>query len=891
MPIANIDSDSDDDDEPPPLLGRGDPDANSSSSDDDDSDSSLPALVGRRGYGDGADDSSSDDDLPPLVGNSNNNNRGGGGGVNNNTTNNRAAAGIQGTASVSNNNNNSNRGKNNNRGGGSNNTNRNNNRGGGNNNRNRNNNTNRNNNSDSSSSSDGSLPELVARAAAVDDDDTSDDDSDIPSLAPRNRDASDSSSDNDSIPDLIGRNHYTYDSSDDDDDDEDAQEQARVRAERALQQQQQQERRRAERARQQQQQHQQQRRNQPNSNNNRSSNQPNSTNINNNEVSLVEQLIRVDFWAQWIEEAEATRVTDLKAKVQKMIGNSNNHRLQGMEKNDLVLEYAAAKSKNLGGLHSPGPVRRLPPSQCAHWERIQQESFSSDNPTPPNYKRELKHIFGVTLPPELTVQECKDLYIYKRIQAEQERDREKGLSAFEKQVRHVQEKTSAFRLRQMLRDNYHMETDFLDTHADLARGLVYAQQRQQLYAATVNDAVPEALPAKDPSPSGAWVLAPLFGGENGNNNNGRNSNSNAQQSFELTYAWAEGTTIRKSKVYTTVTASDMMLPSGADNVWVYYQVNGTKYAVDQWRCEVSDLRIPMYQNLPRATQLVTNGASHGLWMLVPEAAAAAITTNSRRNNRSNNNSRNSSKLIFYNGDHMDGLVTEQRVPSRSGVRLFQDVASGGVWVYVPSAANNRERRQQANTLTAGLWHISTAGEAVRASFNNSTGDDDEEEETEEMWLDPCLFASDSARAGVLVLGPTTSDQGNSSMLFHVTWNAEEECVASRQHRVDAKFENVQAILDDGAGGALLHYQKFKDQGWKLTRAVFGNFELVEKYKCPKNAKIVSTGQGAVWVLKKTGRGQNWGLQYLHETKSVEASSEKYAVNSILCGAFERENNA
>jgi len=42
-------------------------------------------------------------------------------------------------------------------------------------------------------------------------------------------------------------------------------------------------------------------------------------------------------------------------------------------------------------------------------------------------------------------------------------------------------------------------------------------------------------------------------------------------------------------------------------------------------------------------------------------------------------------LILYDGNHRDGWVAEQRVPSRKGVRLIQDMENGGVWVYVPQS--------------------------------------------------------------------------------------------------------------------------------------------------------------------------------------------------------------
>ena len=174
-------------------------------------------------------------------------------------------------------------------------------------------------------------------------------------------------------------------------------------------------------------------------------------------------------------------------------------------------------------------------------------------------------------------------------------------------------------------------------------------------------------------------------------------------------------------------------------------------------------------------------------------------------------------------------------------------------------------------------------------------------DTTKLPLASLLVASDSARQGLLILGPGSMDGGDnpaSSLLLHVSLLCHESKKELRvcQQLVDAKFDQVQCIADDGTNnnqGALLHYRKFKDLGWKLMRAALSSLQengppepvaLVEQYKCPKNAKIASTGQGAVWVLKKTGRGLNWGLQYLHPTETVEESIEKYGVNSILGGA-------
>jgi len=68
-------------------------------------------------------------------------------------------------------------------------------------------------------------------------------------------------------------------------------------------------------------------------------------------------------------------------------------------------------------------------------------------------------------------------------------------------------------------------------------------------------------------------------------------------------------------------------------------------------------------------------------------------------------------------------------------------------------------------ITAGLWHISITGEAVRATFSGSSAggnDDDDEEETQVMLLDSCLLASDIARAGVLVLGPRAATRARAA---------------------------------------------------------------------------------------------------------------------------------
>jgi len=99
------------------------------------------------------------------------------------------------------------------------------------------------------------------------------------------------------------------------------------------------------------------------------------------------------------------------------------------------------------------------------------------------------------------------------------------------------------------------------------------------------------------------------------------------------------------------------------------------------------------------------------------------------------------------------------------------------------------------------------------------------------------------------------------------------------------FDSVQSIVDDGDDGAILHY-KSKEGGWKLARAMFGQSDVIQLCSCPKNAKVSTTVGGAIWVLKKQGKGSHWGLQYLNGARSIEDSVDiKYPVGSFLGGAL------
>jgi len=64
-------------------------------------------------------------------------------------------------------------------------------------------------------------------------------------------------------------------------------------------------------------------------------------------------------------------------------------------------------------------------------------------------------------------------------------------------------------------------------------------------------------------------------------------------------------------------------------------------------------------------------------------------------------------------------------------------------------------------------------------------------------------------------------------------------------------------------------------------------DVIDQYSCPKSSKLSTTGQGAVWVLKKLGKGTFWGLQYLDGAKTIVADNDnsKYSAGSVLGGSW------
>jgi len=142
------------------------------------------------------------------------------------------------------------------------------------------------------------------------------------------------------------------------------------------------------------------------------------------------------------------------------------------------------------------------------------------------------------------------------------------------------------------------------------------------------------------------------------------------------------------------------------------------------------------------------------------------------------------------------------------------------------------------------------------------------------------LASDCERKGVLIL--KHDDGSGRTDLVHIF-----SCDNPRkQVLLNVWFDSVKSILDDGVGGALLHY-KSKKGAWKLANASFGESDIVDKYSCPKSSKLSTTGRGAVWVLQKQGNGSQWGLQYLNGAKSIIADNDdsKYPAGSLLAGAL------
>ena len=249
-----------------------------------------------------------------------------------------------------------------------------------------------------------------------------------------------------------------------------------------------------------------------------------------------------------------------------------------------------------------------------------------------------------------------------------------------------------------------------------------------------------------------------------------------------------------------------------------------------------NLRVQMYTNLPKATQLVTNG-QNGIWALTSE-----------------------SNLVLYDGNHCNGLQVHSKVPAST--RLFTD-REGGVWVWVPSSS---KAAALSTTLQSGLWHVDDNGEA-----NCVVGD----------LPGQSLVASDSSHCGILILVPN-GNGSSTSMLRHVNSSG----VHQREQILSVNFRDVRCLADDGADGALVHYKK-ADAGWTLAKATFGGSTISDTCTCPKNAKISTTaGRGVVWVLKKTGKKRFWRLQCLRGSRSLEQLAEKYPAGSLLGGALE-----
>jgi len=553
-------------------------------------------------------------------------------------------------------------------------------------------------------------------------------------------------------------------------------------------------------------------------------------------------LVNTGRWETWLKEGEDMKISNLKGNLKTMGTKINN--FSGTEKPDLVLEFARLKAKSEKGKDFPGVTRKENPEKIRRVEELVRKMRTMKAK---ELRNKLREKFSIS-EPNKGRSELLQIYAECLITQEDQNAQEAGapkLSEAATKLRNVQDRFTASRLRSLLQKMF-VDTNDLESHEQLAQCYMYVLQQGGSSKIKVDstkvvpEKIPPMVPAKDPSKAGAWVLSP----------------ADDRSKLELTYAWADGAVIQKSEIYATFSPKDtMMIPSADDlgSVWVYHQRENGVYCVDQFLGEINNFRIPMYENLPKASQLVTNGRQKGVWVLLSEDSDLGTSESSKQQSGSN--------LWLFDESNLDGVPVgsgDSRVPLAS--RLFMDVGNGGVWCWVPPSA------AKLSTLAAGLWYIKVSGETTKALSDLPENS---------------IVVSDSAREGVLLLVPGS---GNTWKLMHAKSSASSGDIITREQQIDFEYENVQSMVDDGADGALVHLTKKSGASWKLARAVFGETTMVEKYNCPKKARIASTGQGEVWVLKKLGKGTSWGLQYLHENNTIEESAEKYAVNSILCGS-------
>jgi len=582
------------------------------------------------------------------------------------------------------------------------------------------------------------------------------------------------------------------------------------------------------------------------------------------------QLVRADMFLKWKEEARALKMSVLKGKLKEM---GTRIVFSGKEKSELVEEYAILKAEKESENDWLECSKKSDPEQQ---RRIQEVKNRIKKKKVQHLRSMLQTEFQITRP-SASRGELEQEYAEAVVRAEQAANAKGPAAASEDDAvtRAVQARFSPRQLRQKLRDMQQQHavvknTQLIHSHADLARYYRWAlrnqqQQQQEQESDNSNHTMPPALVAVQDLPkTGAWVLAPAYNGA----------------TLELTYAYPDGRgAIQKTdKLWGTFPDDDhsRLVPAAAPgSIWVYY-LSGTNsgeeagggniFAVDQLR--ETGLRVPMYNNLPGAIQVVTNG-KNGVWVLTK--ADFLVSSDAKVVGGSTPTKDESSNLLLFDEHNLDGMQFRSPVPRSA--RLFMDVLTGGVWVLVPPSNSKIDTSSSSSVcpLQSGLWHINAHGEAKRV--------------VSDVHQD-ALVASDSARRGILLLEPAANKHSKLLHLVVVDSSSAEQPRRRREQDLNVPFSDVQSLLDDGTKNrALVHYKKKGGGGgWKLAKATFGETAITDQYKCPKNAKISTTGQGAVWVLKKTGKGTFWGLQYLYGAHSVEESAEKYAVGSFLGGS-------
>ena len=580
------------------------------------------------------------------------------------------------------------------------------------------------------------------------------------------------------------------------------------------------------------------------------------------EAVFPNQLVRADMFLKWKEEARALKMSVLKGKLKEM---GTRIVFSGKEKSELVEEYAILKAEKESENDWPDCGKKSDPKQQRRLQEVKNRLK----------KKKVQHIRSMLQTefqidrPNASRDELEQEYAQAVVQAEQRKAAARGPASEDDAVtRAVQARFSPRQLRQKLREMQQhavKNTQLIGSHADLAKyyrlALRNQQQQQEQESDNSNLTMPPAVAAQDPPKTGAWVLAPAYNGA----------------TLELTYAYPDGRgAIQKTdKHWGTFPDDDYsrLIPAAAPgSIWVYYLSStssgeaggGYNFVVDQLR--ETGLRVPMYNNLPGAIQLVTNG-KNGVWVLTK--ADFLVSSNAKAVGGSTPSKDESSNLLLFDEHNLDGMQFRSPVPRSA--RLFMDVLTGGVWVLVPPSNSKIDTSSSSvSPLQSGLWHINAHGEAKRV--------------VSDVHQD-ALVASDSARRGILLLEPAANKHSKLLHLVMVDSSAEQPA-RRREQDLNVPFSDVQSLLDDGTmNGALVHYKKKGGGGgWKLAKATFGETAITDQYKCPKNAKISTTGLGAVWVLKKTGKGQFWGLQYLYGAHSVEESAEKYAVGSFLGGS-------